>query len=1180
MFLTKLDLFGFKSFAERTVIDLKDGLTAICGPNGTGKSNIVEAIKWALGEQSPSSLRGGQMKDLLFSGSGKRKPLSFCEVTLTFLNTNKAINLDFEEVAITRRLFRSGESEYLINKSRCRLKDITELFFDAWAGKHSYSLIQQGQIEEIINSKPIQRRAIFEEAAGLAKHKAKKEESLHKLEATANNLTRIKDILSELENRLSLLYRQAKQAQKYRKIKMRIKELELSLGQDEHLNLQGRLRTSQEEYKGAKEVLANLNLELNSLSDTLEKDKVLLRKLEQGSGSVKERMYSLSLCLNEEEARRSYLKERIKHISFQKDKLHSKIESFKERIAVVRENISREEGNRESLFALHKAKEEELRVEVEKSSRLEEKEKESRKALEEAKTEIIDFLNRIAHLNNRIESQKESLNHLKQRDEKLAKEIEKAEGENQGIKDRSLELEKKADRISTEILATKENLASSEKTKKEKEAALEKVRENINHWQGEKKAASAKLATLKGLEDNLVGYSKAVRQIIKRGEGEGICGLIIDLVKIPSELEIALETYLGRNIQAIATKTFEDAQHNLSLINEGGQVAFIPLEFLNEFTPVEPKVDLDEGVIGEAKKLVKFEDKYRKVFEYLLDGVLVVKDLEVAQGLAKQNSSTYLRFLTLKGEVVDSLGITRSGHYLTEEVSLLKRKRTIKDLEDCLPGLEQGIVDESEKRTILSEEISLLQKQIKENSSSLHNKEIENVQLVKDLNRFKELLSNNLLRIEVSEKERQEIREEEIKINKEIKELLDKRDKKAEANREKETHISYLEEEFNKTQGLSKECRLKASQTKVSLAELAQKKMACLDSIKSLQESYKEKEIQLEELREELSKISNEEIERKDEIGRCEEKIEMITESKSKEEGQWLKVKKESEGLRERVEREEESVLRIRGEIKRKEEVLYKQEVGLAEIKLQIEGLGEEVKGLNLIEENLGNEERERAVLELEKLKKRLDRYPQVNMLAPSEYEAVKERYDFLDSQSKDLTLAREDLLQLISKIDVTTKELFLKRFAEIGENFNYFFREIFGGGKASLRLTPDDPLEAGILINAQPPGKQLGSISLLSGGEKALTALALLFAIFNIRPSSFCLLDEVDAALDEANIDRFINLLNRFSQKTQFIIVTHSKKTISACPTIFGTTMEEKGITKIVSLSFQNGEEGRVSGR
>ncbi|MBU0568303.1 chromosome segregation protein SMC [bacterium] len=1169
MFLTKLDLFGFKSFADRTVIDLKDGLTAICGPNGTGKSNIVEAIKWALGEQSPSSLRGGQMKDLLFGGSGKRKPLSFCDVTLTFLNTNKEIDLDFSEVAITRRLFRSGESEYLINKNRCRLKDIAELFFDVWGGKNSYSLIQQGQIEKIINSKPIERRAIFEEAAGLAKYKVKKGESLHKLEATQNNLVRIRDILSELENRLSLLHRQAGQAQRYQKIKERVKELELSLGKDSHLRLQGRLKTSEREYRRVKEGLAKLNLELNALSDALSKDKALMKRSEERSGSAKERMYGLSLEVNEQEARRGYLKERIRHIDFQKDKLHSKIGSFEERIVVVRESKSEEERERENLLGRHKAREEELALEVERTSEIEEKEEESRKSLEEAKVEIIDFLSGIAQLKNRIESRKGSLGHLKQRDERLAKEIEKAEGENQGIKVRSLELEKEVGRVSTEILSTRENLANLEKTEEEKEAGLDKVKENINHWQGEKKAASAKLAALKGLEDNLVGYSKAVRQILKRREGEGICGLVIDLIKIPSELEIALEAYLGKDIQAIVTETFKDAQNNLSLVNEAGQVTFIPLEFFNEFTSVEPKTNPDEGVIGEAKKLVEFEDKYRKVFEYLLDGVLVVKDLEAAQRLARE-SSAYLRFLTLKGEVVDSLGILRSGHHLSEEASLLKRKRTIKDLEESLPDLEQKLTEGYRQKLTLSEEIYLLQEQIKESSSSLHKKEIEKVHLAKDLSKFKEFLDNNLMRIEVSGKERDEIREEEIKIGKELEELLGERDRKVEANREKDAHISYLEEEFSQHQRLLKECSLKVNQMKVSLAELAQKKKACLSSIENLSESLKEKEIQLRELREELSKISKEEIERKDEMDRCQEKIRMIGDGKLKEEEKWLEVKKESEELKERVERKEEEVLKIGGEIKREEGILYKQEIGLAEVKLQMESIGEEFRSLNLEEGNLGNEERERAALELSKLKKRLDNYGEVNMLAPSEYRGVKERYDFLDSQSNDLTLAREDLLQLISKIDETTKDLFLKRLAEIGQNFNHFFREIFGGGQAGLKLTSDDPLEAGIRIEACPPGKRLGSISLLSGGEKALTALALLFAIFNIQPSSFCLLDEVDAALDEANIDRFVNLLNKFSQKTQFIIVTHSKKTIAACSTIYGTTMEEEGVTKIVSLSME----------
>ncbi|MBU1488025.1 chromosome segregation protein SMC, partial [bacterium] len=958
MFLTKLDLFGFKSFADRTVIDLKDGLTAICGPNGTGKSNIVEAIKWALGEQSPSSLRGGQMKDLLFNGSGKRKPLSFCDVTLTFLNTNKEIDLDFSEVAITRRLFRSGESEYLINKNRCRLKDIAELFFDAWVGKNSYSLIQQGQIEKIINSKPVERRAIFEEAAGLAKYKVKKEESLHKLEATANNLVRIRDILTELENRLSLLHRQAGQAQRYQKIKERIKELGLSLGKDSHLRLQGRLKTSEKEYGSVKEGLAKLNLELNGLSDVLGKDKALMKRSEERSGSVKERMYGLSLEVNEQEARRSYLEERIRHIDFQKDKLHSKIGGFEERIVVVRESIEREERERENLLGRHKAREEELALEVERASKLEEKEEESRKALEEAKAEIIDFLNGIAQLKNRMESRKGSLSHLKQRDERLAKEIEKAEKENQGIRAKSLELEKEVGRVSLEILSTRENLAKLEKNGEEKESGLDKVKENINHWQGEKKAALAKLAALKGLEDNLVGYSKAVRQILKRREGDGVCGLVIDLIKIPSELEIALEAYLGKDIQAVVTETFKDAQNNLLLVNEAGQVTFIPLEFFNEFIPVGHKVDLGEGVIGEAKKLVEFEDKYRKVFEYLLDGVLVVKDLEVAQRLARE-SSAYLRFLTLKGEVVDSLGILRSGHHLSEEVSLLKRKRMIKDLEDSLPDLEQRIVDESEKRLTLSQEISLLAKQLKENSSSLHKKEIEKVHLAKDLSKFKEFLDNNLLRIEVSGKEKDEIREEEMKIGKELEELLGERDRKVEANKEKEAHISYLEEDFNQHQALLKECSLKVSRMKVSLAELAQKKMACLNSIKNLSESLKEKEIQLRELREELAKISKEEIERKDEMDRCQEKIKIIGDGKLKEEEKWLKVKKESEELKERVEKKEEEVLRKGEEIKREEGILYRQEVGLAEVKLQMEGMAEEFRSLD--EGNLGDEERERA---------------------------------------------------------------------------------------------------------------------------------------------------------------------------------------------------------------------------
>lgn len=1184
MFLKRLEVVGFKSFAEKSVVEFVPGVTAVVGPNGSGKSNITDAIRWVLGEQSAKSLRGGKMEDVIFAGSDSRKSLNYAEVTLILNNEDHFLPIDYSEVSVTRRVFRSGDSEYLINRQPSRLKDIIDLFMDSGLGREAFSIISQGRVEEILNSKAEERRTIFEEAAGVLKYKTRKKKAESKLTETQENLNRVNDILHELEGQVEPLKIQASMAKDFLEKKEELEKHEVALTVYEIEELNRKWETSTKQFELHKEDEISLSSELQKKEAMIGEMRLHITDLDESISNLQSTLLHTTEELEKLEGRKEVLKERKKNASHNRAQLEKNILEISDKI----NHLNQQKNEQENIVAnLEKEA-------VSLQERLSEKRKQFElfsenidEKIENLKSEYIDKLNDQASSKNEIKNINQQLEQQEKRTTKLEGENEKYLLERMVIEEKKLEFQ-------SEILSVQEELEEQVLSFREGQKRFESLKQG---YQNQEKTlyqayqflqqAKSRKEMLEEMEDDFSGFFQGVKEVLKaRGKKlAGIEGAIAELIQVPKEFELAIETALGGAMQHIVVKDEESGRLAIQFLkqNSYGRATFLPLNIVKGKKLSSTQLQMIKGhhsFVGIADDLVQFDSKYEEIILNLLGNVVITKDLKGANEIAKllQYRS---RMVTLDGDVVNPGGSMTGGAVKQKTSSLLSRKGELEEL-------KKKLVDMEDKTTKIENQVKKLKQDIElqEQRLELLRKNGERLRLQE------QSLKGNLREIEVEEKninERLSLYDIEMKQFTEEKQTLLNRKIHLESKlKEYDIEITRLDEmilqlnEQRTTEKSSKESLGEdISDLKVAYAALNEQFTNSKDRLQFIESQLSENEEKLIIFKEDLSILNSD----MDNSHSGEEHLETAAKVKLQDKNEIAKLisskREERININSRLEESEMDEKELKRRHKGLVEALKDEEVKLNRLDVELENrlahLREEYllsfEGAKEQYQLEGSIEDARKKVKLIKLA--IEELGTVNLGAIDEYDRVSERFEFLLEQKTDLQEAKDTLFQVIDEMDEEMKRRFSQTFDAIRTHFEPVFQALFGGGRADLKLTnPEDILYTGVEIVAQPPGKRLQNLGLLSGGERALTAIALLFAILKVRPVPFCVLDEVEAALDDANVFRFSQYLKRYSVENQFIVITHRKGTMEGADVLYGVTMQESGVSKLVSVKLEDSKE------
>lgn len=1188
MLLKKLELLGFKSFCEKTNIQFQPGVTAIVGPNGCGKSNIADAILWVLGEQSAKTLRGEKMEDIIFNGTENRKSLGLSEVNLTLgdIATGQLSGdfSEYQEITITRRLYRSGESDYLINKIPCRLKDIRDLLIDTGAGAKGHTIIEQGKVDEILNSSPARRREIIEETAGISKYKIRRNEALRKLDSTQQNLLRVRDIMTEVKKQMNSLDRQARKAERYQTVYKEMRQLELALSVYEGKVMEssaGEIKKDLSDYEtrviGLQTKLTQTDLEIEQLRIQIIEKETELNRLIQS--------------INEKEGD---LQKREGRITL----LETQIAEWKEQVGQAREEKGRYQANFEEL----ESKKDELQNEetslkhllAEKENLLKEKEIEDQSLFEKLNqhrqeydathSNLTRLITDVGAISARLATQSSRREEVQKRLERVAQECE--EVHEYYLQSKSLEEEefKKTAQVSETF---DEKILFQMKVDEEIKSLQIELHQTSEAFSVKKEAlhsTRARLDSLVDLQKNRAGYLQGIKALLKakeRGElSTDFAGSLADFIEVQPRFEKAIESVLSERLQGILVNSPEESSSLIQYLKEKGlgKGLFILKDPLCQDVPAWNETD--ENVFGSAMDQVTANPGYEKVVESLLKQVIIVKDMGAACRFWEEKRGA-CTFVTLDGEVFDSPGIIRGGSRENEGEGLLQRQREIKERQNEVDQLKEEILRLEEKMLQLQGAVSALTDQRKALDSSLHQLEIEKATQSKQIEKHKHDYERFALRESQLQQELEKGGEALSQIEKEYQLLQEENLSKQESKSQLEEKITGLKQALQESMGEKEQAGARLTEIKIEVNTLRSQVNHLASNLKGLETSQYET----------LSKISLKEdicinLETKEKTALQEKEIilQAISEGHSvlvqlksgkshlvEEHGEFAGVLRTKEdGFR--LNRKE-----IDETLKRKNELDLK----WTEIRLKTEHLDQFIQThyqKSLVEAMEGEypplefEQARRSLLEL---KEKIEQIGPVNMTAIDEFKELDERYKFLSSQEGDLTQSLESLQEAIQKINKTTRTLFNETFVTLNEKFMEVFVSFFEGGKAEMVLLDEgNPFESGVDIIVQPPGKKVRNVSMLSGGEKALTAIALLFASFLIHPSPFCILDEIDAPLDEENIRRFTAVLRKMTKHSQFIVITHNKRTMEMADILYGVTQEEPGISKLISVRMNQSEQ------
>ncbi len=1179
MYLKSIEVHGFKSFANKILFEFHNGITGIVGPNGSGKSNVADAVRWVLGEQSVKQLRGASMQDVIFAGTQNRKPLGYAYVAITLDNSDHSLAIDYDEVVVARRLYRSGESEYLLNGTVCRLKDVNELFYDTGIGKEGYSIIGQGQIDKILSGKPEERRELFDEAAGIVKFKRRKNDAVKRLEHEKQNLLRVNDILAEIEGRKDPLEKQSDQAKLYLRKKEALKNLDVNVFLLENEKLVHTLGETSEKFDNTSEELAKANEEFSKIREEYERIQGQIERLEQMIEEGQSKITNTSEIRGKLELQIGVLKEQIRAAGDNQ-------EHFVNREKTIQEQIAEKQAEKDKLLEEKKAYDLEMEamnktLEAARSQavKLQEQMDDLTEQIEDHKQKIIDGLNERGQIKSeiaRLESQKEQ---QAIRKSELSGQLLRARSDEEQHQSEIETLRENFQAINKQITELNQEQSKLEEKNSELTEVLSEKDQLLRDTQVLYHKEKSKLDAINGISERYEGYGNSIRRVMeKKEEDKGIIGVVADIIKVEKKYETAIEIALGGNIQNIVTEDERCAKDMIELLKRerAGRATFLPLDAITKPQEFKTPEVLDEkGAIGLACDLVTIDKKYINVAKTLLGRIVVVETADQAFKIARKYDYG-VRLVTLEGELLVPGGAVSGGAF-KHSGNLLARRREMTELEEGVKAHLKEIDKLLNEIESAKEERRSIRRQIEEKREEIQKKFIEQNTARLSVMAAEEKMEKAGMGLEQLKEEVASLEESLTEIEEQRKQAKERLSESEKQEKEREKEIEEKQILLDKLAEQESEATDKVARLHTEAEMSLQKQEFMQQNVNRIDEDLERVKGELNEIIETLESSKSDTEQKKEDIKKLTETIEASysaqDEDKEKlEEYQQKKVSlqekqknffNEREQLSDRITSLDKEVYRLGAQKERMQESIDKSitymweeyEITLSDAE-QLKD--EEMTDLNGMKKQITS------------LKDELKALGTVNVNAIEEYRELMERYTFLSNQHDDLVEAEEKLRAMIEELDENMRVQFTEKFAQINTEFNKVFKEMFGGGNGTLELQEEeDVLEAGIRITAQPPGKKLQNMMQLSGGEKALTAIALLFAIQNLKPSPFCLLDEIEAALDDSNVVRFAGYLHKLTKHTQFIVITHRRGTMERADRLYGITMQEKGISALVSVDL-----------
>lgn len=1187
MHLKSLEIQGFKSFPERTLIEFHPGVTAIVGPNGSGKSNVTDAIRWVLGEQSVKTLRGARMEDIIFTGTQSRKAMSFAEVTMTIDNTDQKLPYEYSEIQVTRRLYRSGESEYLLNKTHCRLKDIVSLFMDTGLGRDGYSIVGQGKVDDILSHRSEDRRKIFEEASGIVKFKTRKEEAEKKLQNTDQNLLRINDIIQELSEQMDPLAEQAAAAEKYINLKDELKEIELAYMLDQADQLTNRQHDAQIEKTSLEkdllkqqDILAAMREENKQASDDI-------HALDEAIEQQREKINQSNLRANELSGESALSSEKIAQLRERITEGSNIIAESKTALDVLANDIS---GRQKKLESLQKQK----KIYSERLIQAQNDMQELLQTLSKQENELVEWKNQLDRRLEAVYEHRTELGQQKTQYDLISQRIRSIELESGGLSsDRNRlqfqieDLKEKFVDLNNKFEYTKNELKSAEHEVEQQRLICAELSKVLEQKKQQHRNAEYKLKTLENMEKSHEGYHESVKNIMRLAETDpnlslGVRGTLGELITVDEKFELAAETALGASVQNIVTDNDRTASRLISWLkqNRAGRATFLPINQIRGRRlerQLENQLEKLPGYLGVGSDIVDGNAEIKEIISSQLGRVVFVDNIDNARQMARAVNFS-VRLVTLEGDVMNPGGSMTGGYQRHNSSGLLGRSRDINELSSTIQNLQIEIDNEQKNLETAEHKLHNAGRRSQEISQQVtdlsHQKVRDEAQIASVIEEFERLQG----RITVMEQEAQQLREQ---------------------SSESKTQQKTIEQEIETQQFEIEKLRLAISERESDNKAEQQKRDDMRESITDYKVSLNSVEESLSAMQELSDRIEQERISHQSRIEKqqltisnCEQEIEQLNTQQDKlqeeTENCQIVIKELSAGISDLITQREQLESRqsgyydqlelatgrmssIQNEITRAESKYSRLELQLDELKNR---LWEEYE-LTIMQADAWRktvDNHQEALKVINSLKNRIKNLGAVNLTAIESYASLKVRYEFMSNQRNDIEHARQKLNAVISELTEAMREQFISHFHLINENFRRVFSELFGGGMAELNLEDtDDVLSCGIEIKAQPPGKRLQNLTLLSGGERCLTAIALLFAILKLRPTPFCVLDEVEAALDDANVNRFTEYIRNYAEASQFILVTHRKGTMEAADRLYGVTMQERGISRILSMKLSD---------
>ncbi|MFC0301453.1 chromosome segregation protein SMC [Virgibacillus soli] len=1184
MFLKRLESVGFKSFAERISVEFVPGVTAVVGPNGSGKSNITDAIRWVLGEQSARSLRGSKMEDIIFQGSDTRKRLNVAEVTLTLDNSKQILPLDYAEISVTRRVYRSGESEFYINKQPCRLKDIVDLFMDSGLGREAFSIISQGKVEEILSSKAEDRRTIFEEAAGVLKYKQRKKKAEFKLMETGENLNRVEDIIHEIEQQIMPLEKQAETAKKYLHLKDELKgnEISLLITEIEQLHVEWKALHDEIESQRMKDI--QLKTMIQSKQADIEQKKQGLTTLDEEVERFQSQLLDVTQRLEQYEGKKRVFNERLKHFTENKQKLASQKANLDSRIKELKMDLSKETAELNQLVQQRKTTNEQVKS-LEMKLKMDQADLEEK--IEDLKAEYIEYLNEQAAKRNEKQSILQQLNQTMARTDRQHDRYQDLLSEVDTLNKRKLIEEKELHEAEKRYAVKEETIQRLKAEHIVEKQKYEEHREKLYQGYQIIEKLKSKKEMLEDMKEDYQGFFQGVKAVLKAREDGGlddIYGAVVELIDVPTSYITAFETILGGQAQHIVVQHSEAARKAIQWLKRTnqGRATFLPLQSIQPRFITQDllsKIKQHAGFVGVASDLITTDVKYKKAVQHLMGHVLIAKNLKDANEIAELAMHRY-RIVTLDGDVVNPGGSMTGGAQRKTSQSLFTRdkelKNTTKKYDEYVlkvEHFEKTVANLKNHVAEINTELDKLEGEVYRDYQLLQQK----TTVVNEIETKEATLKDNLT---IYTQEKAQYTDEKVRLTTRDKDLTNQLENLEQQIKQIQVQI----EDFTKQQVAFKESKEKlqneCNKMKILLAEQderikyqREKSNATLNQREDLEKQYA---LCTKELRE-LMEMKDAELTEDEIVSKIaqmkqkkEELIDIIQQKRSERVEQTKRMQDEERELNEETKQHRKHI-----------EMIQQKELKQTRLDVDLENRLQHLQDEYTITYERAADTYEKvadvsnAKDIVKQLKGKIDALGTVNIGAIDEFERISERYEFLTSQRTDLLQAKQTLFDVIAEMDTEMEKLFEETFTHIKDEFSVVFKELFGGGRAELKLTnPTHLLDTGVEIIAQPPGKKLQHLGLLSGGERALTAIALLFAILRVRPVPFCVLDEVEAALDEANVVRFAKYLKMHRDSTQFIVITHRKGTMEEADVLYGVTMQESGVSRLVSVRLEETKE------